>query len=112
MPDQHHITLSVHEVLDSSTAWEVRYLVQALLLPQTSHVTIDFRHCKEFEGQGIELLLDFLSEMESRSVGVELTGIALSRVGPLRDSLQGPGNRVRSEGGEFYSIFLMSTSDG
>ena len=44
----HHIALSVKGVLDESSSWEIRHLVDSLLLPETRHVGINFRHCEEF----------------------------------------------------------------
>ena len=107
----HHIALSVKGVLDESSAWEIHHFVESLLLPQTYHVGINFRHCEEFRGLGLRVLLDFLSEMEDRGLAVELSGIAKDRFGPLRDALEGNTHEVRHEGSELYSIFMMKRNN-
>ncbi len=103
----HHIALSVKGVLDESSAWEIRHLVESLLLSQTCHVGINFRHCEEFRGLGLRVLLDFISDMEKRGLALELSGIAKDCFGPFRDTLEGNNHEVKNEGSKLYSIFMM-----
>ncbi len=103
----HHIAPFVRGVLDGPSAWEIRHLVDSLLLPDTRHVGINFRHCEEFRGFGLRVLLDFISEMEDRGLVLELSGIAKDCFGPFRDALEGNKHEVKNEGSEPYSIFLV-----
>lgn len=101
----HHIALFVRGVLDGPSAWEIRHLVDSLLLPETRHVGINFRHCEEFMGLGLRVLLDLISEMEQRGLVLELSGIPKNCFGPFRDTLEGNRLEVKNEGSEFYPIF-------
>ncbi len=103
----HHIALFVRGVLDGQSAWEIRHLVDSLLLPETRHVGINFRHCEEFRGLGLRVLLDLISEMEQRGLVLELSGISKNCFGPFRDTLEGNRLEVKNEGSEFCSIFLV-----
>lgn len=107
----HHIDLFVRGELDGPSAWEIRHLVDSLLLPETRHVGINFRRCEEFRGMGLRVILDFISYMEDRGLAVELSGIAKDRFGPLRDALEGNKHEVRHEGSELYSIFMMKRNN-
>ncbi len=103
----HHIDLFVRGELDGPSAWEIRHLVDSLLLPETRHVGINFRRCEEFRGMGLRVLLDFISEMEDRGLSLELSGIAKDCLGLFRDTLEGNKHKIWNEGRELYSIFMV-----
>lgn len=108
-----HIALSVIGVLNHSIAWELRQQAKALLLPQTTHASIDFRHCTGFEEGGIETLLDFISEMEEREVTVEITGIARHLFNNFREVRIGYKHLIgRDSVDELCSVLLIGSRDG